>query len=201
MSSRFLRFMKKFRRIKRKVKKIKKNPEEAVFVSLVVLSLIFAGLCFGRLKNDIQKPLAVTRESSSAGLEKKIKVMASDYPIERMAPYISKQDKKVAAYLIAIAKKESDWGKYSPKKRGKECFNYWGFKGMYNRNAAGYSCFDSPAQAVSVVGRRLENLIARRIDTSREMVMWKCGSACTARSSTDAAKWVSDVNLYYRKVL
>lgn len=177
-----------------------KNSEEAVFVGLVVLSLVFVGLCFGEIRNDVRQPLSIAKENSSSGLERKIRVMASDHPIQKMAPYISKQDEKVAAYLVAIAKKESDWGKYSPKKRGKECFNYWGYKGRYNRNAAGYSCFKTRAQAVNVVGKRLENLIAKKIDTPREMVLWKCGSACTARSSSDAAKWVSDVSLYYRKV-
>ena len=195
--SRFLFFMKK---IKRKIKKIMKNPEEAVFVGLVILSLFFVGLCFGNIRNDVQKPFPVAKENSSSDLERKVRRVVSDYPIEKMAPYISKQDGKVAAYLVAIAKKESDWGKYSPKKRGKECFNYWGYKGRYNRNAAGYSCFDSSAQAVNVVGRRIENLIAKKIDTPREMVLWKCGSACRARSSADAAKWVSDVSLYYKKV-
>lgn len=189
------------KKIKRKIKKIMKNPEEAVFVGLVILSLFFVGLCFGNIKKDSDvaaAPAAATGDSSH--LEREIKKMISNYPIEKMAPYISKQDEKVAAYLVAIAKKESDWGKYSPKKRGKECFNYWGYKGRYNRNAAGYSCFDSPAQAVNVVGRRIENLIAKKIDTPREMVLWKCGSACSARSSADAAKWVSDVSLYYKKV-
>lgn len=189
------------KQVKKKIKKMMKNPEEAIFLGLVALSLIFAGLCFGNIKKDsnVTAAPAVARGDSSH-LEKEIKKMISDYPIEKMAPYIAKRNGKAAAYLVAIAKKESDWGKYSPKKRGKECFNYWGYKGMYNRNAAGYSCFDSPAQAVNVVGKRIENLIAKKIDTPREMVLWKCGRNCTAGSSADAAKWVSDVGMYYKKV-
>lgn len=178
-----------------------KKPEEAVFVLLAVLALVFAGMCFGTVKSDLQSetPLAVKTKAPSR-LEKKVGAMVSDSPMKSMAPYIAKQNEKTAAYLVAIAKKESDWGKYSPKKRGKECFNYWGYKGKRNRNAAGYSCFDSPAQAVNVVGKRIDNLIAQKIDTPREMVVWKCGRACTARSDTGAAKWVSDVNLYYKKI-
>lgn len=178
-----------------------KMPEDILFGFLLALSLVFASLFFGQVKADIESQRqSVSQNDSPAKLEKNIKRMVSDYPIRKMTPFIAGQDKKVAAYLVAIAKKESDWGKYSPKKGGKECFNYWGYKGKYNRNAAGYSCFKSPEQAVRVVGKRLNNLIAQRVDTPREMVLWKCGSACSARSSTDAAKWVSDVDLYYRKV-
>ena len=176
-------------------------PEDILFGFLLALSLVFSSLFFGQVKADIEnRGSNISQNNSSAKLEKNIKRMVSDYPIQKMTPFIAGQDEKVAAYLVAIAKKESDWGKYSPKKGGKECFNYWGYKGKYNRNAAGYSCFKSPEQAVRVVGKRLQNLIAQRVDTPREMVLWKCGSACSARSSTDAAKWVSDVDLYYRKV-
>ncbi|MDI6778250.1 MAG: hypothetical protein QMD77_03590 [Patescibacteria group bacterium] len=192
------------RKIKNKIKgikkKITKKPEETVFALLVAFALVFAGMCFGTVKRDIQRENPAAKMKSLSQFEKRVGVMVSDSPMEKMAPYIARQNEKTAAYLVAIAKKESDWGKYSPKKRGKECFNYWGYKGKRNRNAAGYSCFDSPAQAVNIVGKRISNLIAKKIDTPREMVVWKCGSACTARSNADAAKWVSDVDMYYKKV-
>jgi len=199
--------------MKRKRKKIKEkkslknptkslpNPEDVAFGLLIMVSLVFAGLCFGSMDKNRDDGFANgEKNNSSSKIERRLNRMAADYPIQKMTPFIAGQDRKVAAYLIAIAKKESDWGKYSPKKGGKECFNYWGYKGTYNRNAAGYSCFKSPEQAVNVVGRRIKNLIAQKVDTPREMVLWKCGRSCTAQSSSGAAKWVSDVDLYYRKV-
>ena len=177
------------------------NPEDAAFGLLAVVALIFAGLCFGSMDQNGNGRSAIDENyNASSKIEKRLNRMTADYPIKEMSSSISRQNEKVAAFLVAIAKKESDWGKYSPKKNGKECFNYWGYKGRYNRNAAGYSCFKSPEQAVRVVGKRLNNLIAQHVDTPREMVLWKCGQACTARSSSDSAKWVSDVDLYYRKV-
>jgi hypothetical protein len=197
-------------KIKRKIQeivgKIAKRPEEAAFVFLAGVAIVFAGMCFGLVKSDIQSAqngvsLATDIEANAASrLEKKLKKMIADSPMKEMAPYIAKRDKKTAAYLVAIAKKESDWGKYSPKKKGKECFNFWGYKGKRNRNAAGYSCFETPAQAVNVVGKRIDSLIAQKTDTPAEMVIWKCGSACTARSNPDAAKWVSDVAMYFKKI-
>jgi len=173
-----------------------------MLVFLAALSLVFAGMCFGNIKNDSMSDLALENPGKVgvSRVDRAIKKTVADTPMEKMAPYLEKQNDKVAAYLVAIAKKESNWGKYSPKKRGKECYNFWGYRGRYNRNAAGYSCFDSPEQAVDVVGRRVGRLIAQKIDTPREMVVWKCGNACSAASSPEAAKWVSDVSMYYKKV-
>jgi hypothetical protein len=105
----------------------------------------------------------------------------------------------VAAFLVAIAKKESNWGMFSPKKNGRDCYNYWGYRGSYNQTKSGYSCFDSPKQAVKVVGNRIEELVANNIDTPQEMLLWKCGQRCSAKTSNGAAKWVRDVDLYYKK--
>ena len=84
----------------------------------------------------------------------RVLAMVAGHPIEKMAPYILKRDKRVGSFLVAIAKKESDWGLYSPLKAGRECYNYWGYKGGYNLTESGYSCFDSPEQAIAVVGDR-----------------------------------------------
>lgn len=127
--------------------------------------------------------------------------MAKGYPIEEMAPFIAGKNKKVAAFLVAIAKKESNWGVHSPKKQGKNCFNYWGYRGPENPTASGYSCFSSPRQAVNVVGKRINSLVSQKVDTPREMVMWKCGDACTRSGARGEAKWVRDVGFYYDKVL
>jgi hypothetical protein len=120
--------------------------------------------------------------------------------MQEMVTDLAKKDKKVAAFLIAIAKKESNWGKHSPKKNGKECYNYWGYRGSYNATDSGYSCFDDPAQAISVVGGRIQDLIGQKIDTPEKMVVWKCGRSCSWDNPAAVQKWISDVSLYYDKV-
>jgi len=117
-----------------------------------------------------------------------------------MAPYLAKEDGQTASFLIAIAKKESNWGKHSPQKSGRDCYNYWGYKDGYKQTESGYSCFDSPEQAIETVGGRIDNLIGKKIDTPAEMVVWKCGSSCAGHDSQDVKKWIADVGLYYRKL-
>jgi len=143
----------------------------------------------------------VKEEITGARLgEKEVVMMVAGHPIEEMAPYISKRDKKVASFLVAIAKKESDWGVYSPKKSGRECYNYWGYKGAHDLTEAGYSCFDSPEQAVKEVGDRIENLLGKNINTAERMVVWKCGRSCAGHDPAGVRKWISDVALYYGKL-
>lgn len=173
--------------------------EDVLFVFLVLFSVTFGALLFGigeKIKNE--KPSVINYERPSK-LERDIKKMVSDHPIQKMVPYIATEDKDVAAYLVAIAKKESNWGKFSPKKDGKECYNYWGYRGTYNQTRSGYSCFDSPAQAVDVVGERIGELIEQDIDTPQKMVVWKCGRTCSQHSPVSVSKWIADVDLYYRK--
>jgi hypothetical protein len=130
----------------------------------------------------------------------KIMALIAGRPMEKMIAYLTKRDKKVASYLVAIAKKESDWGKYSPKKSGRDCYNYWGYKGGYNLTESGYSCFDSPEQAVQVVGDRIESLLAKNINTPERLVVWKCGRSCAGHDPAGVKKWISDVALYYGKL-
>lgn len=200
---------KKIGKIKRKIikkssrKKIIKRvstPEDFFFGFLVSLSLVFALLCFLSVAAIPVSSPQMAGAKNSAAKEKRIKKLVKGYPIEKMAPYIAGKDKKTAAFLVAIAKKESNWGVYSPKKRGKTCYNYWGYRGPENTTASGYSCFSSPRQAVNVVGKRIKNLVAQKVDTPREMVMWKCGDACTRSGARGEAKWVRDVGLYYKKM-
>lgn len=132
--------------------------------------------------------------------EMKMKKMVGNRPLADMIPYIFKQDRKTAIFLVAIAKKESDWGKYSPKKGRKECYNYWGFRGTYNQTTSGYSCFDSEEQAVEIVGRRINELIRNGADTPEKMVVWKCGKNCSGHSDQSVQKWISDVDFYYQKI-
>lgn len=197
-------------KIKRNIKKIEKTlknipqkPEEAAFVFLAVLALVFAGMCFDKIRFDINTPAAPTAEveKTVSPRETQIKKMVAYSPIREMAPFIAKKNKKVAAYLVAIAKKESNWGVYSPKKDGEECYNYWGYRGPENTTESGYSCFESPAQAVNIVGNRLADLIEKKIRTPRDMVVWKCGRNRADQRTASAAKWVRDVNLYYKKMM
>jgi len=177
-----------------------KTPEDILFGFLVAFSLIFIAFCFHSEKIAYPEAVAQVRPKAPAKMAKNIGKVVSDYPIEKMIPYIAKQDKKVAAFLVAIAKKESNWGVHTPKKDGKECFNYWGYRGKENTTDSGYSCFDSRAQAVNIVGKRIKKLVAQDIDTPREMLVWKCGGNCSAETGQGASKWIRDVDFYYKKM-
>jgi len=196
----------KLENIRKAIKKIGKKKfklpslEDALFVFLLLFSATFGALLFGigeEVKNE--KPIALNYKVPSK-LERDIKKMVSGRPIQKMAPHIAKQNKEVAAYLVAIARKESNWGKFSPKKDGRDCYNYWGYRGTYNQTESGYSCFDSPGQAVSVVGERIGELIAQKIDTPKEMVVWKCGQNCASDNPASVRDWIHDVDLYYKKL-
>lgn len=174
--------------------------EDALFVVLLLFSFSFGALLFGigeEIKNE--KSVAVNNYKLPSKLERDISKMVSGRPIQKMAPHIARQNKEVAAYLVAIARKESNWGKFSPKKDGRDCYNYWGYRGIYNQTESGYSCFDSPGQAVRVVGERIGELIAQNIDTSKEMVVWKCGRDCSSHNPASVRDWIHDVDLYYKK--
>jgi len=133
--------------------------------------------------------------------EKEVLAMVVGHPIAEMTPYITKRNKPVASFLLAIAKKESNWGKRSPVKSGRDCYNYWGYRGKENTTDSGYSCFENPEHAVKVVGDRIEKLIYQKVNTPAKMVVWKCGRDCEAAGGQAAAnKWISDVALYYGKL-
>ena len=61
-----------------------------------------------------------------------------------------------------------------------------------------YSCFRTPAEAVSTVGRRIRELLDQGVDTPREFVVWKRGFLDTPLDSSEE-KWVSDVAYYVAK--
>lgn len=130
-----------------------------------------------------------------------IKELVKDQPMETMVSEVAKRDMQTAAYLVAIAKKESNLGKFSPQKEGRDCFNYWGFRGTYNQTDSGYSCFDSPEQAVLVVGDRIQYLTQlQKLDTPKKMVVWKCGASCAGHGEYSVRKWISDVDYYFDKI-
>ncbi len=133
-----------------------------------------------------------------------VATMAAGYPLAVMAPTIAEYDRSVAALLVGIAKKESDWGKHVPRTPdGADCFNYWGFKGAGSRGVAmGHGCFGSPEEAVHAVGHRIAELVTlRQTSEPKNLTIWKCGSSCATHSPESVRKWISDVDLYYRKIV
>ncbi len=162
--------------------------------------MLLLGNEWKRLARKIQRHFSPPKEINWT-LKEKIDKLTVGYPIQKMSAEIAKQDPQVAAFLVAIAKKESDWGRRTPKYKGKECYNYWGFRRRrLLMGSGGHTCFDDPADAVETVAERIEDLIAKGIDTPQEMVIWKCGR-CRGPASAGAGKWIKDVRYYYNKML
>jgi hypothetical protein len=139
---------------------------------------------------------------SKTAFEKEVMDMVKGYPIEKMVPEIVKKDRIVAAFLVAIAKKESDWGKHVPVLDGQDCYNYWGYRGIRDRmGTGGHTCFENINDAVDTVGARIEYLVSEtKRDTPDKMVVWKCGFDCSWDSKTAVRKWISDVDFYFSKL-
>jgi len=135
-------------------------------------------------------------------VEEDILALVKGYPIEKMVPEIAKRDRMIAALLVAIARKESQWGKRVPVLNGEDCFNYWGYRGIRKRmGTGGHTCFDSPEDAVNTVAKRIENLVEKEgLNTPAKMVVWKCGYDCSWDSRTAIQKWISDVDYYFQKL-
>jgi len=144
---------------------------------------------------DTEKNKKEVSKEQLAAMEK----FVSGYPIEKMLPYISKRRPETAAFLVAIAKKESNWGKVSPKSKDGDCFNYWGFKDHRFKFVAGHSCFPSREVAIETVGNRIDKLVANGRNTPAKISIWKCGSACS--KDGNVGKWIGDVNMYYQPIL
>ena len=122
-------------------------------------------------------------------------------PMENMAPYIAKQPRIVAAFIVGIAMKESKFGVYAPHDAGgNDCHNYWGYRGPENTTASGYSCFSSPEDAIRVVGKKINKLVAGGISNPAEMVSWKCGSSCAGHGAENVRKWIADVGVNFYKL-
>jgi len=132
-------------------------------------------------------------------LHHEILSIVKNTPMEIMSEDISKREKPVAAFLVGIALKESQFGIHSPKKNGADCFNYWGYRGKESPTQSGYSCFKSPSEAVKIVGNRIETIVKQGAKTPADMVVWKCGSSCVAFDNESVNKWIEDVGInYYR---
>lgn len=154
-------------------------------------------------KNESEDSNNIIPDLRSKEFEKDLASLTEGFPIEEMAPYIAQYDKKIAGLIVGIAKKESNWGKRSPSKNGKTCYNYWGYKGAGELGTSmGYGCFASPEEAVSAIGGRISELASHDLDTPSKIVVWKCGRSCAAAGGQAAAnKWISDVNVYYTKIV
>lgn len=184
------------------------NPEHGRIL-ILMLSIIFLTTAMTvsqalnkiEVKNEVSLPARVIKPTQ---LAMDIEKMVQGYPIEEMTPYIVKQNPKTAMFLVAIAKKESAWGKRKPVLDGQDCYNYWGFRLKAEKmGSGGHTCFDSPEQAVNTIAERIDDLVkTEKIDTPKEMVIWKCGYACQNREkNASEEKWIKDVGMYYDKLL
>lgn len=151
---------------------------------------------FGMIKKDAKK------KENPSQFAQKIYDIVGETPIKEMVPFISKRDEKVAAFLVGIAKKESSWGEHVPLQNGKDCYNYWGYKGSASRGSAlGYACFADAEEAIKVVGDRIEVLIGKDHNTPSKMLVWKCGSSCAGHSPEGVKSWVATVAMYLEKIV
>jgi hypothetical protein len=172
-----------------------------VFTSYIILIKQYYYQNFLQVRQVEQKSV---QEFKAEKFEKELATLVAGYPIEAMVPYIAKKDRDTAAYLIGIAKKESNWGKRKPVLDGKDCYNYWGFRATRERmGSGGHTCFDNPKEAVNAIANRIDQIIVRNdVKSAKNMVVWKCGSNCDVTGGQDAAdKWIIDVDMYAKKVL
>lgn len=150
--------------------------------------------------NDIFLQFFTESEKEEYG--EQIRSLVAGYPIEDMLPYILEKDRVVAAFLVGIAKKESNWGKRVPVLDGQDCFNYWGYRGVRRlMGTGGHTCFNSRKDAVDTVASRLEKLIhSNKLDTPAKMIIWKCGYSCDGHSRESVRKWIADVDMYFQEL-
>lgn len=183
------------------------DPEKLVrplLATLLVFVWIFtASIFLGKIqteKNNVPLSQMPIVRNEFRG---KIDDMVAGFPIAKMSRQIARQDKTTAALMVAIAKKESNWGKRRPVLNGQDCFNYWGYREKRDRmGSGGHTCFDSPEDAVSTVSRRIDTLVTEyERNTPEKMIIWKCGLSCNKDSQSAVKKWIADVDIYYQKLI
>lgn len=142
-------------------------------------------------------------DAADADYQSNVRELVKGHPIEEMLPYIFEKDRVTAAFLIGIAKKESNWGKRRPVLDGQDCFNYWGYRGQRRlMGSGGHTCFNSRKDAVDTVAKRLETLInSERLNTPAKLIVWKCGMSCEGHGRESVEKWISDVDAYYSEMM
>ncbi|HEX8974629.1 MAG TPA: hypothetical protein VF817_04035 [Patescibacteria group bacterium] len=151
-------------------------------------------------KQSTQNVSTASKDTDRKQLEKDIRAMLKDYPMEKMAPYIAKYDRTVAAYIVGIAKQESGWGEHHPVLNGQDCYNYWGYRGQRKlMGTGGHTCFNSPQDAVDTVAKRIQYLVETEgLTTAKQLVIWKCGTECAA--DKNASNWIQNVNAYSQEL-
>lgn len=150
---------------------------------------------------EYQKNLKDNAEKKSDnGLKEDVAAIVKNTPMSAMAEAISQKSRPVAAFIVGIAMKESKFGVYSPKLAGRDCYNYWGFKGGGKITSGGYSCFSSPEQAIDAVGGKIEKMVAKGVQTPAQAISWKCGSSCAGHGDENVRKWISDVAINFNKI-
>jgi hypothetical protein len=156
------------------------------------------------IEDFTKQVLEIEKAENEQALEKEITKMVKGYPIEKMVPLIAKKDRTVAAFLVAIARKESGWGVHVPVLNGQDCYNYWGYRGKRKlMGTGGHTCFNSPKDAVDTVAKRIKTLVEEYGNTTPAKMVepWKCGYDCEATGGRAAAnKWISDVTMYFNKL-
>ncbi|MFA6171244.1 MAG: hypothetical protein WCW77_04150 [Patescibacteria group bacterium] len=144
---------------------------------------------------------AEAEQKRAEKLKREVLLIIKGTPMEAMTDEIAKRDRATAAYIVGIALKESEFGFHAPRKSNNvDCYNYWGYRGRENPTRSGYSCFDSPAQAISVVGNRIDSLIKQGVKNPAGMVVWKCGYSCRGFDKASVKKWINDVGINYYKL-
>ena len=150
---------------------------------------------------DYQKKLKDNEEKTSNNdLKEDVDKIVKNTPMSAMAEAISQKSRPVAAFIVGIAMKESKFGVYAPHVGGRDCFNYWGLKAGGKTTAGGYSCFSSPDEAVSVVGKTVEKMVAKGVHTPAQAISWKCGSSCAGHGAENVRKWIADVAINFNKI-
>ncbi len=184
-----------------------KNPEE-IIQDIIDEAEVKAKEIEEEEKRIVEEEIKIAEEALEQErqrvLAEKLAIMLEGHPMAEMADEIAKQDQKVAALIVGIGRKESNWGKRSPSKDGQDCFNYWGYKTSGSRGQAlGHACFGSREEAVATIAKRISYFVHETgRDTPAKIVVWKCGSSCAATGGQAAAnKWISDVQIYYNQVL
>lgn len=206
MKSKRQKIRKKMEIVRRQIRNPFRIDESRWKIPLIALCVCAIALLVGmmRLFADEMSNMnfvSTVLQQKPSPLELEVRDMTKGYPIEEMAPYIAKEDPQVAAFLVSIAKKESNWGKRVPVLNGRDCYNYWGYRGKREEmGTGGHTCFRNRREAVRTVAKRIDTLVnEKKLDTPSEMIVWKCGYDCSGHSDQSVRKWISDVAFYFKK--
>lgn len=195
-----------------------------ILVAMVILCLVFASkIAFAAIasapnnlpiesksklnvigfhKKTVQPKVLAVKENNHEKdtLKNEIAGIVKNTPMAAMIDSISERDRMVAAFIVGIAMKESKFGVYSPHVGGRDCYNYWGLKAGGKTTAGGYTCFSDPDEAVSVVGKTVEKMVAKGVRTPAQAISWKCGSSCRGHDPGGVRKWIADVGVNFYKI-